>query len=240
MNYEKIRSNLIRKFKLLYGEHPYGTKNPHKELLEHHHIRHVHEGGSDEPYNMVWLPFTVHRLLHKLDSKIDPTLAKRYTTSMMYGHTEESRELCKILGGKAAGKKNAESGHMKRIAGLGGKANVESGHIYTIATEESRMKGAKASVATHGPQMANGGRAAVESGRIYTIATFESRSKGGSAGIATLISNDPDHQSKAGKRGAKRSNSQVISMLDGKITTRASSGYWNKKNSDYVGTWVQL
>lgn len=36
------------------------------------------------------------------------------------------------------------------------------------------------------------------------------------------------------------SNRKVISMLDGRITSHAMSSNWNKKNPDYVGTWIDL
>ena len=37
-----------------------------------------------------------------------------------------------------------------------------------------------------------------------------------------------------------RSNRKVISMLDGRVTTAAQSGHYNKKNPNYIGTWVDL
>ena len=36
------------------------------------------------------------------------------------------------------------------------------------------------------------------------------------------------------------SNRKVISMFDGKVTTAAHAGYFNKKNPNYIGTWVDL
>jgi hypothetical protein len=33
---------------------------------------------------------------------------------------------------------------------------------------------------------------------------------------------------------------KVISMLDGRITTHNNETRWNKKNPDYIGTWVRL
>jgi hypothetical protein len=35
-------------------------------------------------------------------------------------------------------------------------------------------------------------------------------------------------------------NRKVISMIDGRVTTAAQAGHWNKKNPDYIGTWVDL
>lgn len=32
-------------------------------------------------------------------------------------------------------------------------------------------------------------------------------------------------------------NKRIISSLDGRITTHAQSGHWNKKNPAYIGTW---
>ena len=37
-----------------------------------------------------------------------------------------------------------------------------------------------------------------------------------------------------------RSHRKVISMLDGRVTSAGASGRWNKKNPDYIGTWVDL
>lgn len=37
-----------------------------------------------------------------------------------------------------------------------------------------------------------------------------------------------------------RNNRKVISLIDGRITSYASSGYWNKKNPSYIGTWIDL
>jgi hypothetical protein len=59
-----------------------------------------------------------------------------------------SPEVC-AANGRIQGKRNAESGHMRRIqeigASLGGKAMsnwlVESGHIFRITTPETRRKG---------------------------------------------------------------------------------------------------
>jgi hypothetical protein len=33
---------------------------------------------------------------------------------------------------------------------------------------------------------------------------------------------------------------KVISMLDGRVTSHNMTTHWNKKNQDYVGTWVDL
>jgi hypothetical protein len=37
-----------------------------------------------------------------------------------------------------------------------------------------------------------------------------------------------------------RSHRKVISMLDGRVTSAGASGRWNRKNPDYIGTWVDL
>jgi hypothetical protein len=37
-----------------------------------------------------------------------------------------------------------------------------------------------------------------------------------------------------------RGHRKVISMLDGRVSTAAQSSRWNKKNPDYIGTWVDL
>ena len=37
-----------------------------------------------------------------------------------------------------------------------------------------------------------------------------------------------------------RGRRKVISMLDGRVTNASASGHWNKKNPDYIGTWVDL
>ena len=60
--------------------------------------------------------------------------------------------------------------------------------------------------------------------------------------IGTTLS--PEHRQKIshGQKTGKRNtaNRKVISMLDGRVTTAAHAGRFDKKNVDYVGTWVDL
>jgi hypothetical protein len=91
MNYTKLKHDIIKHFHSKYGIHSLGCGKPFKGA-EHHHILHRHEGGNNDPTNLVWLPFKAHRLIHKLDSKIDPTnSAKRHAYLMMYGYTEKAK-----------------------------------------------------------------------------------------------------------------------------------------------------
>ena len=43
-----------------------------------------------------------------------------------------------------------------------------------------------------------------------------------------------------GNSNGRTAQRKVISMLDGKITNHACSSGWNKKNPEYIGTWVDL
>ncbi len=37
-----------------------------------------------------------------------------------------------------------------------------------------------------------------------------------------------------------RSHRKVVSMLDGRVASAVQAGHWNKKNPNYIGTWVDL
>jgi hypothetical protein len=48
------------------------------------------------------------------------------------------------------------------------------------------------------------------------------------------------HSTDAIQRITASCHRKVISMIDGRITTHIKTGHWNKKNPDYIGTWVDL
>jgi hypothetical protein len=101
MDYQRIKTQIIEEYQLRYGSGPRPFKG-----AERHHIIHRHEGGSNDPSNLVWLPFKAHRLIHRLDFKLDSdSLKKRHSYLMMYGYTElakaEQVERARLKGLKA-------------------------------------------------------------------------------------------------------------------------------------------
>lgn len=53
-------------------------------------------------------------------------------------------------------------------------------------------------------------------------------------GTHHLLGNNPNHP------GIKTSKTKVMSVLDGKITSKSRAGHWNKKDPAYIDTWVTL
>lgn len=90
MDYQRIKTNIIMRFQSLYGLHDYGKNRPFAGAC-HHHIVHKHEGGTDNPSNLVWLSRKAHCLIHTLDSRLDPrSRFKRHSALMMNGLTEQA------------------------------------------------------------------------------------------------------------------------------------------------------
>jgi hypothetical protein len=71
-------------------------------------------------------------------------------------------------GGRTSGQNHVASGHIQELGRTQGKKNVESGRLAGIITQEIRARGGRAS-----------GRLKVESGEIYRMPTPESCAKGG-------------------------------------------------------------
>jgi hypothetical protein len=56
----------------------------------------------------------------------------------------------------------------------------------------------------------------------------------------TLPDETKKKMSEAQKGKTKASNRKVVSSLDGRVTSAACAGRWDKKNPAYIGTWVDL
>lgn len=181
-----------------------------------HHIIPKHMGGTDDPSNLIDLTIEehaeAHRLLWEQFQMVEDYCAWKGLSGQI--GKEEIIKLLLKQNGTRQGKRNIESGHMKKIHSIGGKV------------------GGKVS-----------GRKHVESGHWRTVCEL-----GGAAVIANRISLDPDYQKKCFAKlleknpnhqsGAKRATRKVISLDDGKITTRNQvPAYERKTNKQH--TWKE-
>jgi hypothetical protein len=81
------------------------------------------------------------------------------------------------------------------------------------------------------------------SGAKMALASSHAARLGGLIGGKNLskLNSDKAHQIHAAKGGAKTANnSRVKSTLDGRVTSLACAGHWNKKNPLYIGTWERI
>lgn len=137
MNYERIYEKLIEKRKL----------NPATEgFINKHHIKPRHAGGTDDEDNLVVLTYKEHIFAHKLLYRIYGNYLDMYAYLLMSSKDEEAMRLIKSEAGKIGGKRTQEL-YGPRIQSAGGKIggkiagqkNKESGHIYKIAKENQKL-----------------------------------------------------------------------------------------------------
>ena len=88
-----------------------------------HHIVPKHMGGSDDPSNLVELTREEHANEHLKLYEIHGKKEDLGAYYLLTGQTDKAALVSCSLGGKVQGKKNAESGHMKRIAQLPNERN---------------------------------------------------------------------------------------------------------------------
>ena len=88
-----------------------------------HYIKPRHAGGTDDPSNLIELTVKEHAYAHLMlyEQLGDEKDLLAYKCLMGYLNKEEIIEERIKLGGKTQGKRNAESGHLKRIANLPNK-----------------------------------------------------------------------------------------------------------------------
>jgi hypothetical protein len=160
-----------------------------------HHIIPLHSGGTDDPDNLIELTIEEHAIAHK----------KLYET---YGN-EFDRLAYLALSGHI-GKEEINLEKMRLGAIKGGK---RGGKV-----------GGKATVNSHGPQIANGpkalGKSNVESGHLRRISSLGGK--------------------KTGLKNLAINNVKVISLHDGLVTIRNKINHFNKKDKSRIGTWVIL
>lgn len=115
MNYKLLYSKLVTAFKSQQIQEDIYT--------ETHHIVPRHAGGDDSDENLVVVTYRQHRLLHKVRFKAYGEKGDFLSYRLMYGlEPDRKRFLCSEAG-KIGGRKNAESGHMKRLSELYGREN---------------------------------------------------------------------------------------------------------------------
>lgn len=116
------------------------------------------------PWNRLRVTRAIHTALTELQSRFEERL--RYVSLMMKGQSAEAQLAACSRGGRTQGR-------------IQGRKNAESGHIARIATPESCSKGGKTTYARHPELARENGRRAAESGQLVSVATFESCSMGG-------------------------------------------------------------
>jgi len=124
---------------------------------------------------------------------------------------------------------------------IGGKATVEShgpqmanGGKASVASHGPQLaNGGKATVESHGPQLANGGKANVASGQLASI-----QSKGGEVQGRKNV--ESGHLAAIRSKGAATSAVKWISLYDGHICPRSWISRRNKEDPNRIGTWVEL
>lgn len=182
-------------------------------MLKHkHHIIPKHMGGSDDPSNLVELTVEehaeAHRVLYEQYGRLQDKLAWLGLSGQI--GKEEIIKLLLVENGKRRGAANVASGHWAslqsdagKIGGaVSGKKHVESGHWKEVC----KLGGAK-----------------VISDRIKDDLEYQKKC------FAKLLEKNPNHQSDAGKLGAKKATRKVISLDDGKITTRNQVPAYERK-----------
>lgn len=157
-----------------------------------HHIKPRHAGGTDDPSNLIELTVKEHAYAHLMlyEQLGDEKDLLAYKCLMGYLNKEEIIEERIKLGGKTQGKRNAESGHMKRIQKMsdpaaagrkGGNATIASGKGSFGNTEE-RLKSASKGGKTQGKRNA-------ESGHLKRIANLPNKRSKGKIWITDGVSN---------------------------------------------------
>jgi|LakMenEpi03Aug12_release.lakeMendotaPanAssembly.Ray.scaffolds.fasta_scaffold989640_1 hypothetical protein len=169
-------------------------------------------GGSDDPSNLIELSVEDHAEAHKKLWEQYGLIKDKFAWLGLSGQIDKDEilHLIYVENGKKQGKKNVESGHMSKLHSIGGKIggkisgkkNVESGHLQSICKL--------------------GGQKAIEK-RIKQDPNYQKKC------FAKLLEKYPDNQSKAGKLGAKRATRKMLSLTDGKITTRNQIPAYERK-----------
>ena len=72
-------------------------------------------GGTDDPSNLIDVTREEHARIHKELYEKYGKLEDLGAYYLLNGQTDESMKICSSLGGRVQGKRNAESGHMKKI-----------------------------------------------------------------------------------------------------------------------------
>lgn len=137
MNYERIYKQLIEKRKITPATEGFINK---------HHIKPRHAGGTDDEDNLVMLTYKEHIFAHKLLYQIYKNYLDMYAYLLMSSRDEEAMRLLKSEAGKIGGKR-AQELHGFKIQSAGGKVggkiagqkNKESGHIYKLAKENQKL-----------------------------------------------------------------------------------------------------
>lgn len=128
MNYEKLYFKFVESFKQQTIEDG--------EYTEKHHIIPRYAGGSDDEENLVKVTYRQHIFLHKLLYAWLKNPQDLSAVRLMSGISVDRKfELCSMAG-KIGGRRNVESGHMKRMtdehSSRIGLTNVASGHLDRI------------------------------------------------------------------------------------------------------------
>lgn len=128
MNYEKLYFKFVESFKQQTIEDG--------EYTEKHHIIPRYAGGSDDEENLVKVDYRQHIFLHKLLYAWMKNPQDLSAVRLMSGISVDRKlEICSMAG-KIGGRKNVESGHMKRMTDEHSKRigleNAKSGHLNRI------------------------------------------------------------------------------------------------------------
>lgn len=115
MNYKLLYSKLVENFK--------SQKIQDDIYTEVHHIIPRHSGGTDLEENLVVVTYRQHRLLHKVRFKAFGEKGDFIAYRLMYNIEPDKKWFLCSEAGKIGGRKNAESGHLKRLSELYGREN---------------------------------------------------------------------------------------------------------------------
>lgn len=115
MNYKLLYSKLVENFK--------SQKIQDDIYTEVHHIIPRHSGGTDLEENLVVVTYRQHRLLHKVRFKAFGEKGDFIAYRLMYSIEPDKKWFLCSEAGKIGGRKNAESGHLKRLSELYGREN---------------------------------------------------------------------------------------------------------------------
>jgi hypothetical protein len=78
----------------------------------------------------------------------------------------------------------------------------------------------------------------IQKGKPKT-ASHKEAMKGNQNALGNVWSEESKSKMK-GNQNAKKANRKVVSFFDGRVTSFAQVSRWNKKNPNYIGTWVEV
>lgn len=125
---------------LNFIEHCSKKKYHTNEYLEKHHVVPKHEGGTDDPYNLIKLSLRDHRMAHKIRYDVYENKYDLSAYNFMMGQTKEAKRLiCSANGSKSRGRKLTKE-HKEKLSRPGSLNNFYGKTHSKESKEKIRQK----------------------------------------------------------------------------------------------------